>query len=90
MSRPVYLCKRKPKTQAIIIDAKKEGSDIPITEINKINLSINVSLYNAEIIPKTSPNNKATPIEDNAKTKVSHKSVIKWQPQHHHQKQNYI
>ena len=53
MSRPVYLCKRKPKTQAIIIDAKKEGNDIPITEINKINLSINVSLYNAEIIPKT-------------------------------------
>ena len=43
---------------------------MPNTEINKINLSIKVSLYKAENTPKIKPKNKAIPIEERAKTNV--------------------
>ena len=43
---------------------------MPSTEINKINLSIKVSLYKAENTPKIKPKNKAIPIEERAKKKV--------------------
>ena len=52
------------------MEAKKEGKDIPSTETNKIILSSNVSLYNAENTPKRSPNTKANIMEESAKTKV--------------------
>ena len=53
-----------------MIDAKNDGRDIPKTETNRINLSIKVSLYNAENTPKIKPRNKAIPIDEIAKTKV--------------------
>ena len=53
-----------------MIDAKKDGRDIPKTETNRINLSIKVSLYNAENTPKIKPKNKAIPMEESANTKV--------------------
>ena len=42
-----------------MIDAKKDGRDIPKTETNRINLSTKVSLYSAEKTPRIKPNNKA-------------------------------
>ena len=53
-----------------MIDAKKEGTDIPNTEISKINLSKKVSLYSADRTPKINPKAKAKKIAANAKTKV--------------------
>ena len=70
MFRPVYSCKTKPNNQAIIIDAKNEGKDIPNTEINKMNLSTNVSLYSADKTPKNNPIKNAIKIEVNARKKV--------------------
>ena len=67
----MYLCKTKPKHQAIRIEAKKEGSDIPKTEKNKIDLSIQLSLNIAEKIPKTIPKDKAISIAENARKKVA-------------------
>ena len=66
----MYLCNRKPKNQAIIIDAKNDGNDIPKTEKNKITLSKKVSLYNAEITPNINPKIKAIMIAETANIKV--------------------
>ena len=49
---------------------KKEGTLIPKVLITCINLSKNVSFFNAEITPKNTPKNKAIVIADIAKTKV--------------------
>ena len=50
--------------------AKKEGIDIPKTDKNKINLSTNVFLYNADNIPNNKPIIVAILKDDMAKIKV--------------------
>ena len=48
---------------------KMEGTYLKLKQI-RINLSIKVSLYNAENTPKIKPKNKAIPMEESANTKV--------------------
>ena len=77
MASPVISASKKPKNQANKIAEKKEGTDIPKTEKNKINLSSNESLKIAEKTPSNIPKKSAIQMEVRAKKKVFGKvSVI--------------
>ena len=66
-----------PPNQEISIAIKKEGFDIPRTEIRIEELSKKEFLYKAEKTPTTSPINKARAIEtDASKTVPGNASAI--------------
>ena len=77
MESPVISVIKKPKNHANKIAEKKEGIDMPKTEITKDSLSIKESLKIAERTPNKIPKKRAIQMEASVKTNVLGKvSVI--------------
>ena len=71
MFNPVQSCNKYAKNHATRIEEKNDGTDIPKTEENKIDLSKIEFFFNADTIPKIIPKKKEKMIEVIAKTKVT-------------------